>query len=444
MLCADRLGRTRAGYFPAALGILIGVALFPGAASGGMGNTGVGVPDSTGNISDNPAAAAASGIRFDEAAVYSELSWSRMAFAGNVFNPASAVNAKFDLFSGLQFSAVSPQIKSGRIGAGLWQLERRALEFEEPLNLALSLTPAIPAPLSGSYETARTDLGQSEETYALGAVWIQELPVVGMRAALGGAYVTHALRSSIQARGLSLLTGDEEQIFRLVSRRNLDGFAAVAGFFYRPFPDYSFGVSFMHVGPLSGQVVEQAEGGPLYIDRLKRPSQARIGVGGAVTMMTDLLISAEFHYLAGIDMTATLFSGTPAEVSFREKSETGIGARLEAAYPVRIAGVRIPLRAGFFMQPDALPAQTDGIAVSALSQFRPVSFVQDVLGWTVGGTWEEENLKLTVSLYWLQVNTHVKQQSPSGWVDSADARNSLGASAGVSLRFGKNRSLEGP
>ena len=432
------------GSFAAALGILVWVAFFPGAACGGMGSTGIGTPDSVGNISSNPAATAASGIRFDEAAVYSEISWSRMAFAGNVFNPASSVDARFDLFSGLQFSAVSPQIKSARIGAGLWQLERRALELEEPLNMALALSPSAPAPISGSYESARTGLIQSEETYALGAVWIQELPFVGMRAALGGAYVTHALRSSIEARGLSLLTGDEEQIFRLVSRRNLDGFAALAGFFYRPFPDYSFGVNLMHVGPLSGKVVEQAEGSPLYIDQLKRPAQVRIGVGGAVTMMTDLLISAEFHYLAGIDMTATIFSGTPAEVSFREKSETGIGARLEAAYPVRIAGIRIPLRAGFFMQPDALPAQTDGIAVSALSQFRPVSFVQDVLGWTIGGTWEEENVRLMVSLYWLQVNTHVKQQSPSGWVDSADARNSLGASAGVSLRFGRDRTREVP
>ncbi len=400
-----------------------------------MGVTGIGLPDDGGDLAGNPAAMG-SGLDLGQGAVHACISWSHLSLESAGLNTAVVSKRDMDMFSGRGFSAVTPRLGQGRIGAGVWQMDRRAFEMAEPLDLELKLFPGATETLSSRYSGGDTKLREAEELYAAGVVWVHELFSGSLQVAAGGAHFMQASRGSIEAAALESGTGDEVSVLRFSTRRVLRGWGGLAGLFYRPVVDACVGVSVTCIGPLRGDVRAQSQGEDAWRDTMKQPARQRIGVGGSVDV-GGAVIAAEVRYLAGTEVTTTLFRGTAARRSFTEKAEEAMDIRAGIEVPLRLGSERIPVRAGFFMSPDALPSRTEGFAATALPELNPPAFRQDVVGYSLGGGLVRGPLSADLAFVLLQVQTRVKQQGPAGWVEITDASTGFGAVASVSFRFGE-------
>jgi hypothetical protein len=133
----------------------------------------------------------------------------------------------------------------------------------------------------------------------------------------------------------------------------------------------------------------------------------------------------------------TLFAGTGAARSSSEYADASFSLRAGLEYRLLFWDFDIPVRAGFFSDPDPLPAPTAGLGAASVSDFRPVPFKQDVTGVTFGTGWSSRGLRADLAVMWLMVTTHVKVQGAAGTVDSGDVRSSLGAVGSVALLFKK-------
>ena len=408
----------------------------PGAALAGLGGVGVGLRGGSGELEDNPAASAFA-LGFDEGVVSLGASWARLTFSGYAFNAGVTTTRSFDVTAPTGFGIVTPRTRAGRLALGLWEVEHRALELTEPLDRGLVERPGAPAPLSATYESGNTRLRQDEALHAAGACWIAEFADGDARLALGGAWLSGLARDAVEVEATRAADGAVDRLRKVETRRTLEGPAAIVGVLYRPVPEGSVGLRVMHAGVLKGRAWTQAAGGALYRDDVSRPAQERVGLGGAVTFWQDLTLAADLEFLSEIRGGATLFRGTPLEGYADERSEVAIQSRMGVEWPLKLARGTLPLRAGFFIRQDPLPATVRATASAAVQAFAPASFKQDVTGWTVGTGWSGGALRADLALEWLLVTTHVKQRGPSGVVDFGDTRNGLAAVASVTLVFGR-------
>jgi hypothetical protein len=422
---------------PLALALLV----FPrmawgGAAFGGMGGVGIGIADPSGDLSVNPATAAAD-LRSEEGVARVGMAWERLTFAGSAYNRDGKTVSVFTIARNMGWSFVTPALTAngGRAGFGSWQVSGRGLEVDEPLDLSLPLRPGL-LPLSASYFKGTTELKQRESLDVVGAVWIQPIGARLSQFAVGAGYASLAAHGTVKVTGIDPVYQYQDSLARVASRKSLTGPVVMAGFFYRPVREGSIGIGLLYTGAMRGKVWEQSEGGPLYMDTLSRPAQLRVGLGGFFTVIQGLNVAVDLEF-AGENRpkAGTLFAGTGAARSSSEYSDATFALRAGMEYQLRFWDFDIPVRTGFFTSPDPLPASTVGLGASSVADFRPVSFKQDVTGVTFGTGWSSKGLRADVALMWLMVTTHVKLAGAAGTVDSGDVRSSLGAVGSVALVF---------
>ncbi len=405
--------------------LLMPAAASAGAAFAGMGGVGVGIPDSSGDLADNPAALA--GVSREEGVVHLGASWHRSVFAGSAFNQQVTTLSHFPVAQGLGWTMITPTLGNGRIGFGVWQLDRRTLELDEPLDLTLPLSPSG-QPLSDTYFQGMTRLRQDELLNAFGAVWIQPMLGGSQQFALGVAYLNLASFGLVEVGADRDVDGGHESLTRLAVRQDLRGFALLFGFFYRPLPAGSVGVSLQYESKLKGPVFEQAEGGKLSQARATRPEKIRVGLGGSFAILPHLTAAVDLKYLSPLSATPSL----DAVSIFHAGVE----------YRIQFPRFELPVRVGFFNKPDALPVQPAGLEATAVTQFGPKSFKQDVTGFSLGSGWERGGLRADLALLWLLVTTHVKREGGAvSQVSSGDVRSTFGAVVSLSLKFGKRRNI---
>src|SRR5688572_7537114 len=173
---SDTRARAALGRLLAAAAALAAAGARAGAGYAGMGGVGVGMPGTSGDLSDNPAAAVARGVDRAAGTVHLGASLTRLAFAGSAYHAGRTTVDAFASEAGLDFSAVTPDLGPGRLGIGVWQVDGRALDVDEPLDLALSQNPGGPA-LALAYTGGETRIRHAESLYAAGAVWL--VPLAG-------------------------------------------------------------------------------------------------------------------------------------------------------------------------------------------------------------------------------------------------------------------------
>jgi len=415
--------------------LLAASAAFAGAPHAGMGGGGTGNPGPTGDLSDNPAAAAAAADR-DEGVLHAGGTWQSLVFSGRALNPTESTVARFQDAEGLSWGIVTPELGLGRLGLGAWQVDRRVLEISEDLPLA---TPFIPggAALGASHEKAWTNLSEDDGLWAVGGAWINALASGQHNIAVGTAFLTERHRAKVEAFGVRRSDGGTEALRRLTVHRDLDGFAFLFGYLYRPMPEGSLGFSVMSMGELSGPVLVQADGEPLYRDDLVRPGRLIASVGGAVTIMGNITAAVDFRYSEDSVTSATLFKDTPVQTAFLEKSEAVFSVSGGIEYRLHFRDKVFPLRAGFFTRPDPQPASRAGVGVPAVVALVPVPFRQDITGYTFGTGWEYSALRLDLAMVWMQVDTRTSVLSATGsTVESGDVRSAFGVVGSMSLIIG--------
>ena len=406
-----------------------------GAPHAGMGGGGTGNPGPTGDLSDNPAAAAAAADR-DEGVLHVGGNWQSLVFSGRALNPVDSTVARYQDAEGLSWGIVTPELGLGRLGLGAWQVDRRVLEIEEDLPLATPFSIGG-APIGADHEKAWTNLSEDEGVWAVGAAWITALASGQHNVALGTAYMVERDRSKVEAFAVRRSDGGTEALRRLRIARDLDGFAFLFGYLYRPMPEGSLGFSVMSIGELAGPVLVQADGEPLYRDELVRPGKLIASVGGAVTILGNITAAVDFRYSEDSVTTATLFKDTPVQVALLEKSEAVFSVSGGLEYRLHFHDKIFPLRIGFFTRPDSQPASRAGVGIPAVAALVPVPFRQDVTGYTFGTGWEYSALRLDLAVVWMQVNTRTNVLSETGaTVESGDVRNGVGVVGSMSLIIG--------
>jgi len=407
-----------------------------GAPLAGMGGVGVGVADSYGDITANPAAAAAADIGRHEGLATMGFGWRRLVFSGHALNADVSTQGVFDSVEALGWSFVTPMIGPGRVGAGVWQVERRGLFVEEPLDLDLSVSSGGPA-LSTLYYSGNSSLQEDEAIYALGAVWIQPLSGGDHQVAAGLAYLNQTMKAGLAVKAENL-AGDAVLTLRdLAQRRELGGPGVMAGYFYRPMPGGSLGVSVLYIGKMNGRIWETADGGPLYRDDISRDPQVRVAVGGSLSLLSNLVVGLDLRYAGETARKSRIFEGTPAERVLDEKSEATFSVSTGVEYRLRWLDADMPLRAGFYTRPDPFSAPVAGSSASSVDGMMPAAFKQDLMVVTAGTGWEKEGFRADIALEWLLVDTRVKLPSGAETVESGDVRNSFGAVASLGFRFGR-------
>lgn len=405
-----------------------------GAAFAGMGGVGVGIADSSGNLADN--AAALSDVSHAEGVVHLGGSFRQVTYAGSMFNRHVTTVARLPLAEGLGWTLVTPRVAGGRLGLGAWQMERHALELREPLDLGLSHVPGYP-PLSARYYEGSSYLKQDEMLNAFGVVWIQPVGGHDQQVSLGVAYLDLVGEGLVEADAEVRGIGSTEMLRRLAQRRSLRGFALFAGYFYRPVETGSLGASLEYSGRLKGDIWEQHEGGPLYRDEISRPGRLKFGVGGAFTLFSSLTAAVDVRYAGESDREGKwLFSSAPARRYATEFSDSTVALRAGLEYRLGFEDFDLPLRIGFYNEPDPAPVRAAGTGASAVTDFFPASFKQDVSAFTFGGGWEQGALRADLAILWMSVNTYVRREVTGSEVSSGDVRDSLGVVGSVSLRFG--------
>jgi len=408
-----------------------------GAAFAGMGGVGVGIADTSCELADNPAAAAATGVDRADGVVHLAGGVSRLTFAGRVYNEFTTTTGSFPAVWGLSWTAVSPDLNEGRVGLGIWQVDRHVFSLDEPLDRSLSAAPGGPA-LSDTFDAGRTRVHQDEAMYAAGGVWIQPLGDGDQQVAAGVLYLNQTGRGRLEVTAEETTTGNTRPLRDMNSRRDLSGFGMIAGYFYRPLPDGSLGVSVTYLGPMAGHVWEQDSGGPLFTDHAEHPAQMRIGIGGSFKVTTGLIVAVDMRYAGEVRGSATLFGGTARSRAVNEVSDATFAIHAGAEYRLPLFFGEMPLRVGYFNRPDPLPASTAGAGSLSVSSFLLPSVKQDVTGFTIGTGFSRMSLSADVALQWLLVNTHTKLLLPgaSNPVDSGDVRSTIAAVASFTLRFG--------
>ena len=414
-----------------------------GAAFGGMGGVGVGIADPSGDLSVNPATAAAD-LRSEEGVVRVGMSWERLTFAGNAYNriPGQKTVSTFTVARNMGWSFVTPALveSDGRIGFGSWPVFGRGLDMNEALDMSLPLRPGLPMlkDVFTQSTTGTTELKQRESLDVVGAVWIQPIGARLSQFAVGAGYASLSSFGSVRVAATEPVHQNQYSLAHVVSHRDLTGPALMAGFFYRPLKEGSVGVGVLYTGKMNGKIWGQSEGGPVYTDTMSRPAQLRLGLGGFFSMFQGLNVAVDVEYSGENRSPArTLFAGTSAAYSASEYSDATFALRAGLEYQLRFWDFDIPVRTGFFTCPDPLPANTSGLGADSVSDFRPVSFKQDVTGVTFGTGWSSKGLRADVALMWLMVTTHVRLRNAVGFVDSGDVRSSLGAVGSVALVFKK-------
>lgn len=408
-----------------------------GAAFAGMGGVGCGIADTSGDFSDNPAAVAATGVDRGWGIVHLSGGFSRLTFAGSVYNIGVKTTGSFPAASGLSWSVVTPDLNEGRVGIGIWQVDSHVFDLSEPLNLSLPMTSGGPA-LSDTYEAGQARVIQDEALYAAGGVWIQPLGDGNQQIAAGALYLNQTGRGRLQVTANRKDTGDADPLRNMMMHRSLNGFGMMAGYFYRPLPDGSLGVSLTYLGSLAGHIWQQEAGGPLFSDHDQHPSQMRISIGGSFKVTTGLIVAVDMRYAGEVKGSATLFGGTSAAAAVNEVTDPTFAIHAGAEYRLPLFLGEMPLRIGYFNRPDPLPATTVSAGMTPVAGFGLPSVKQDVMGITIGTGLTRMSASIDLGLQWLLVNTHTKLLLPgaSAPVDSGDVRSSYGAVASFTLRFG--------
>lgn len=429
--------------FKAIASIILGISLASavaraGAPLAGMGGVGTGIPMATGDIADNPSASSA-GLRRHEGAFSAGASWLRLGFSGNGMNQSEKTTAWFQSGSALSWSLVTPMLGAGRgrLAMGSWQVDRRVLRLNEPLDLSILDAP-LGAPLSGSYISGLSRLRRDEGLYAHGISWIQAVFGGDHTLSVGGALLTLDSRESLEVTGDHMTQKDVVVGLRNVSRRaEMLGPGVTVGWYFRPVPGGSIGASMLYAGPMQGKVWEQADGGPVMDDTISRAAHSRISVGGSFILFDAMTAALDLRYCGGMQTAKTYFAGTASERILRERSDSVFSVSAGMEYKWRLKGFDLPLRAGFFTKPDAMPSlQSDSISVPSVKDLVPAPFRQDLMGVTAGTGFESGPLRADFALVWLMVDTKVRVPGPAGEVESGDARNSFGAVVSFSSRFG--------
>lgn len=412
----------------------------PFAARAGMGGVGVGIPDDAGELDENPSAAAmAAGVTREDGLVHLGGAWERVSFAGRALNPLRSTEGSFGALAGLGFSVVTPDLGGhGRLGVGVWELESRTLALTEPLDVSLPEQP-WDGPLAGMYAAGESSFRTDEALVAAGAVWIAPVGEGDQQVALGLAGVDLTGLGSVSAVGTLAADGTNRSLLNRRTGRSQNGLAALASYCFRPLPDGCLGINIVRIFPLDGQVWMEDEGGPLYRSGLTRPAQLRVGFGGSFAVVKDFIVAVDLKYAGGVEETATVFGGTPAQRLVSEKSDPGFAIHAGGEYRWRLAsGRQVPVRLGFFTRPDPLPVSTAGQGAVAVTDFLPAAFKQDVTGFTAGTGWAAPGLRIDVAFLYLLVDTRVRIAGATGPVESGDVRGSPGLVGSVTLRFSGN------
>jgi len=403
-----------------------------GAAAAGMGGASVGLPDATGDVTENPATAAMGGVDHGEGLVHLGGSVDRMAFSGRIFNKDVVTQASYIVPEGLDWTVVTPQLGSGRLMAGVWETERLVVHVDEPLNLSLARQPGGP-PLSDTSLSGTVRLREDAASTAVGAAWIQPDAEGDQQFSAGLAWLSTTARGSLEVTAVNLYDGSTEPLRRSAERSSAGGVALQAGYFFRPVPDGALGISLLYAGEQRGRIWLQDDGGSLVTLDGTRPSQLFAAVGGSFRLLPQLLGAVDLKYRGGTTQAGVV----TAEPVF------AIRAGLE--YVAKLERGDLPLRAGFFTRPDALPATLAAPDVSSVSEMTvSPPFRQDILGFTAGTGWIRGGLKADLALVWMLADTHVKSRDAAGTlVDSGDTRSAFGAVGSLSIVFGR-RSVVAP
>ena len=292
--------------------------------------------------------------------------------------------------------------------------------------MGLSRQPGSPL-LSAKYLEGTTRVNRTASTHAIGAAWIHANADGDQQLAGGLAYVNTTSRGSLEVTAINGYDGTIEPLRRAAIRASASGIAVLAGYFFRPVPDGSLGVNMRFTGPLHGRVWTQEDGTALVAVDTTLPAQLAAGVGGSFKMLPQLLGVVDLKFTGGTTQAGVV------------TAEPAFSIRAGAEWTLRLTGGDLPLRAGFFTRPDALPATavtTNPTSVDGMDLSPP--FRQDLLGFTAGSGWARGGLRADLALVWLLANTHVKTRDAGGTViDSGDVRNAFGVVGSVSLSLGR-------
>ena len=395
-----------------------------------MGGVGVGIADSSGDLLENPAAF--SDVPADEGRLHAAVSWRNLTFSGRALNASRDTDAYFGVAAPLGLSIVTPLTGPGRVGIGVWQVNNRVLELDEPVDIGIPLVPGG-SPLSSSYDGGVSRLRQYEGLFAAGAAWIQPFSNGEYQVSLGINAYNLTGRGLVDVNMVDAVDGDLVTVYRMASHRNLNSLGLSAGFFFRPMAEGSLGLNLTYIGSMTGHIWEQSEGGQVFKDEIGRPSQLRIGLGGSFVVIRGVLLALDLKLSSDARYEKVIFKGTPAERIYKETGASSFAIQGGAEYWVEYEGKSIPLRGGFFVEPDPLPSPIAGQGIAAVSDFRPVPFMQDVTGITVGTGCHLAGLRVDAALVWAMVNTRVKFEGATGPVESGDVKNTCGAVASLSF-----------
>jgi len=429
--------------FKPIVSVIFAVSLAPavgyaGAPLAGMGGVGTGVASATGDIADNPAASSM-GLLRHEGAFSAGASWLRLGFSGNGMNPAEKTADWFLSGSALSWSLVTPMLGDGRgrLAMGSWQVERRVLRLNEPLDLSLA-SSAGGGPLGDLYFSGLSRLRADEGLYAHGLSWVQAVFGGDHTISLGVALLTLDSQESLEVSGDALTQKDVVVGLRHVTRRSeMLGPGLTLGWYFRPVPGGSIGASLLYSGKMFGQTWEQADGGPVLEDGISRDAQARLSVGGSFVIFESMTAALDLRYCGGVQSDKTVFAGTPYARTFKDTADSVFAVSAGAEYRLHRNRFDLPLRLGFFSKPDGMPsAVSASVSVPSVRELVPAPFRQDLMGVTAGAGFESGPLRADFALAWLMVDTRVRVPGPAGEVEGGDARSSLGAVVSFSSRFG--------
>lgn len=417
--------------------LVLGSSAWAGAPYAGMGGVGIGTGSASGDQSDNPSASCADLFRY-EGAVFGGAQWRRLAFRGGIMNGRQDSAGEFNSGDASGWGFVTPTMGRGRFSAGAWELDRRGIRLFEPLDLSLTLSPSgIPG--ATDFYAGESYLWQDEGLYALGVSYVVPLGVGNHIFSLGGAWFIYSSRSILETGAEPLLIeGGWTSVRTVERRRDLAGPGLMASYFFRPIPAGSVGLSALWVGRLTGRAWEKEDAGEFRADGYAREPQMRFGAGAAITVLRDITASLDLRYSGGVSSKNTLFAGTPDVRVVEEEADAVFSASAGAEYRMRFTRFSVPLRLGFSTQPDPAPSSTSGLGSKSIHDLVPPSFRQDLTVFSAGTGFEGGGMRADLAVMWLIVDTRVrKSASDGGTVESGDARNSLGASLSVSMRFGR-------
>lgn len=415
--------------------ILFAVTARAGAPLAGMGGVGIGIGSNTADISDNAAASTAD-LRRSEGAMTGGIAWRRLEFSGGILNRNETTRGAFDATDPVDWSFATPSFGRGRLAAGAWEVDRRGVRLMEPLDLTLAITPGG-SPLSSQYWGGTAYLKEDEGTYAVGAEYVWAIDGGNHAFSVGGAWLMRSVREVL---GVGSEPISQEGVFialRTMERREeLAGPGLLLGYFFRPVPGGSVGLSALLAGQMTGQIWEVEDGGPLRDNRIHRAPQARFGAGGSLTILENWTAALDLRYSGGVSSEETLFFGTPAERKATETADSTFSAAAGVEYRLRFPRWSLPVRAGFYTKPDPAAASTAGLGADSVKELVPASFKQDLMAVTLGTGFEGDDFRADIALMWLLVDTRIKLARPAGAVESGDTRNSIGAAASISMMFG--------